>query len=175
MNYEYSYQFKDAMVCVTEESKHLPVSHMLAVCASVIDAGGDEDEAIAALMHNHLNVIKTKKHPLYEKPRDWEGCKTHADVIDSWWGSEVAEILEYQADGIPDGYIDRLSNAPAAAILVSCADKLHELKGYAMAGLRWSGSEAKGYIKLRDLYERCDRIPETMIDEMNLWLNVLAG
>lgn len=63
------------------------VSHLFSVCALVLEDGGDEDEAIAALLHDSL-----EDHP--EEV-------TRAD-LERRFGSRVADLVELCSDTPPD-------------------------------------------------------------------------
>ncbi len=98
------------------------VSHPIAVSALVVEHGGNEVQAIAALLHDVL-----------------EDCGGHhAPVIAERFGNEVLKIVEGLTDGMPDDrgakppwrerkerYVSHLENADLDIILVSACDKLH--------------------------------------------------
>ena len=98
------------------------VSHPIAVSALVIEHGGNEVQAIAALLHDVL-----------------EDCGAHhTPVIAERFGSEVLKIVEGLTDGMPDDrgikppwrerkelYLAHLENADLDVVLVSACDKLH--------------------------------------------------
>jgi (p)ppGpp synthase/HD superfamily hydrolase len=89
----------------------------------VIDAGGSEDEAIAALLHDAVE--------------DQGGAAT-LDRIRTQFGSSVAAIVEAcsDTDVLPkpqwrarkEAYIEHLRTAPAPVLRVSLADKLNNLR-----------------------------------------------
>ncbi len=95
------------------------VSHLLAVAALVLEHGGDEDQSIAALLHDAVE--------------DQGGPKTLA-VIRRRFGPIVADIVAAcsDTDVTPkppwrprkEAYLEHLRTAPAAVRLVSAADKL---------------------------------------------------
>ena len=99
------------------------VSHLLAVASVVIEHGGDEDEAIAALLHDAIE--------------DQGGAKTR-DRILRRFGERVTGIVEGCTDSetIPKppwktrkrAYINHLIEAPASVRLVCAADKLHNAR-----------------------------------------------
>jgi (p)ppGpp synthase/HD superfamily hydrolase len=99
------------------------LAHLLAVAALVMDYGGNEDEAIAGLLHDAVE--------------DQGGLAT-LDEIGRRFGPTVAEIVEGCTDAtvVPkppwrprkEAYIARLRSAPAAVRLVSAADKLHNAR-----------------------------------------------
>jgi (p)ppGpp synthase/HD superfamily hydrolase len=99
------------------------LSHLLAVSAIVLEYGGDEDTAIAALLHD---VVE-----------DAGGRPRLADVR-ARFGEAVAAIVEgcTDADTTPkppwrarkEAYIARLAGESPAVQLVSAADKLHNAR-----------------------------------------------
>ncbi len=106
-----------------KESRALVLSHPLIVSGLVLEHGGDEDEAIAALLHDAVE--------------DAGGLPT-LEEIRRRFGSRVAEIVLDCSDSTapdPDSkevwrprkerYIAHLVEVSASAILVSVADKVH--------------------------------------------------
>ena len=99
------------------------ISHLLSVTALVLEDGGDEDEAIAALLHDAVED---------------QGGKATREVIFDMFGARVAEIVDgcTDADTIPkppwqerkQQYIDNLRGASASIRRVSLADKLHNAR-----------------------------------------------
>jgi len=99
------------------------ISHLLAVTSLVIEIDGDEDEAIAALLH--------------DGPEDRGGEKTLNDIREKF-GDRVADIVAECSDTFEDPkppwkerkekYIQNLKNASKSALKVSCADKLHNAR-----------------------------------------------
>jgi (p)ppGpp synthase/HD superfamily hydrolase len=99
------------------------ISHLMAVAALVLEAGGDEDEAIAALLHD---VVE-----------DCGGVPVLEEVRRRF-GGRVAEIVEGCTDAytIPKpewkqrklDYLDTLRRASDDIRLVSAADKLHNVR-----------------------------------------------
>ena len=99
------------------------VSHLLAVASIVIEHRGDEDEAIAALLHDAIE--------------DQGGARTRDEILGRF-GERVAGIVEgcTDSDTIPKppwegrkrAYIKRLREATASIRLVSAADKLHNAR-----------------------------------------------
>jgi (p)ppGpp synthase/HD superfamily hydrolase len=101
------------------------VSHLLAVCALVIEDGGDEDEAIAALLHDAVE--------------DQGGAPTLAHIRDRF-GDRVAAIVDgcSDTDQTPkppwrlrkEAYLAHLADpsTSASVLRVSAADKLHNAR-----------------------------------------------
>ena len=95
------------------------LGHLLSVAGLVIEAGGDETEAIAALLH--------------DAAEDAGGEATLAEIRDRF-GAEVAGIVAECSDTFEKPkppwrqrkqvYIDHVAEASDSAVLVSLADKL---------------------------------------------------
>jgi len=99
------------------------VSHLLGVCALVLEFGGDEDQAIAGLLHDAIED---------------QGGKETREEIRQRFGERVTAIVDgcTDADTLPkppwkprkEAYIEHLKKASAAVRLVSAADKLHNVR-----------------------------------------------
>jgi (p)ppGpp synthase/HD superfamily hydrolase len=102
------------------------IAHLMSVCALVLEAGGDEDQAIAALLHDAVE--------------DQGGLPTLA-TIRHMFGDRVAGTVESCSDSMEtnpdeklpwrsrkDKYLDHLRTANADALMVSAADKLHNAR-----------------------------------------------
>jgi len=100
------------------------ISHLMAVTATVLEHGGDEDQAIAALLHDAI-----EDHP--------DGGRTR-DTIRARFGDRVVTLVEActDADTYPkppwrerkERYLEHLPQAPRAARLIVLADKLHNAR-----------------------------------------------
>ena len=127
----------------TEEQKRngteIPyVSHLLGVSSLVLEHGGSEDQAIAALLHDAVED---------------QGGKKTLKRIKKHFGPEVADIVDHCTDAYEDPkpewrqrketYVDEVPNMPATAALVSCADKLHNARAI-LSDLREVGDELWG-------------------------------
>ncbi len=109
------------------------ISHLLAVAALVLEAGGDEDEAIAALLHDAVE--------------DRGGAETR-EKIRARFGARVAAIVDgcSDTDRTPKppwkqrklAYIARLADAGPSVLLVVSADKLHNARSL-LAAYRETG------------------------------------
>lgn len=146
------------------------VSHLMAVSALVIEHGGDEDQAIAALLHDAI-----------------EDTDATYEVIAERYGTRVAGIVRDCSDAVgphnkpawrprKTDYIAHLEDAPSDALLVSLADKVHNVRMLAedveregdkafekftgkAAGTRWN------YRRLADVYERrVDDLPAELVN-----------
>lgn len=98
------------------------ISHLMAVSAQVLEYGGDEDQAIAALLHDAAEDC---------------GGRPMLETVRVMFGNGVASIVECCTDTFEDpkpawrprkeAYIERMKREPASARLVVTADKLHNL------------------------------------------------
>jgi len=103
------------------------LAHLLAVTALVLEHGGDEDEAIAALLH--------------DGPEDQGGQET-LDEIRRRFGDRVADIVAACSDTLAadrkdkppwrarkERYLTHLGETTSSSVfLVSAADKVHNLR-----------------------------------------------
>jgi (p)ppGpp synthase/HD superfamily hydrolase len=102
------------------------VTHLFIVCALVLEDGGTEDEAIAALLH--------------DGPED-QGGQATLDEIRRRFGPEVAAMVDGLSDTMEtpkppwrerkEAYLVRLRDEPESVLRVSLADKLHNLRSIA--------------------------------------------
>lgn len=109
------------------------ISHPMAVASLVLEYGGGEDEAIAALLHDVAEDA---------------GGQDALDEIRQRFGMGVAAIVEGCTDNLanPDqdwrprkeAYVEHLRQAPQSVRFVAAADKLHNarstLKDYQRVG-----------------------------------------
>ena len=141
-----STRFEEALIFATrlharQVRKGTPVpyiSHLLAVAGIVLEQGGDEDAAIAALLHDAVED---------------QGGRRTLDEIRRRFGDRVAEIVEECSDAFTffkppwrkrkGAYLAHLPQASAAARLVSAADKLHNART-TVADYRASGEAIWG-------------------------------
>ena len=103
------------------------VAHLLAVTALVLENGGDEDLAIAALLHDAVE--------------DQGGARTLAKIRADF-GDRVADIVEAcsDTDATPkppwrerkEAYLAHLRDAEQDVLLVSLSDKLHNARSILM-------------------------------------------
>lgn len=108
-------------------------AHLLATCATVVAAGGDEDEAIAALLHDAVE--------------DQGGRPILAQIVRRF-GDRVGDLVEgcTDADETPkppwrprkEAHLARLAAADAAVRRIKAADALDNVRSL-IAGLRRDG------------------------------------
>ncbi len=128
-------RFEDALIFSTQlharqlrKSSQVPyIAHLLGVTGLVLEDGGDEAEAIAALLHDAVE--------------DQGGINT-LDEIRKRYGSRVAEIViavsdAYQEPKPPwrerkEAYIASIGTANPSAIRVSLADKVYNARATLM-------------------------------------------
>ena len=140
------------------------VSHLLSVAGLVLESGGDEDLAIAALLHDAV-----------EDAEDMSG-EEMSDRIRAKFGDRVADIVDGCSDAksSPGGskppwrsrkeaYLEHLRSATNDVLRVSIADKVHNARSIATDQDRFgeklwerfsSTSEESRwyYTSLRDIY-----------------------
>ncbi|MDQ6613322.1 MAG: HD domain-containing protein [Actinomycetota bacterium] len=147
------------------------VAHLLGVASLVLDAGGDEDLAIAGLLHDTI-----------------EDTGTTAQELESGFGPRVAAIVEACTDAHEhpkppwrarkEQYLAHLQSAdtPVDVLVVSRADKLHNaraiLSDYRDVGEQLWGRFQEGpnqqvwyYGSLAEIF--MDRLPGPMTDELS--------
>ena len=99
------------------------VSHLMAVCSLVLEDGGSEDEAIAALLHDAI-----------------EDQGVRGDEIEKRFGADVRRIVDGCTEDFDamspkppwrerkEAYLEHLSSAETDVLRVSLADKSHNLR-----------------------------------------------
>jgi (p)ppGpp synthase/HD superfamily hydrolase len=114
------------------------IGHLMGVAALVLQYGGDEEQAIAALLHDAVEDA---------------GGRPRLDDIRARFGERVARIVEGCSDSLAEeptkkapwrerkrGYLARVPEKPAEVKLVSAADKLHNVREVVM-DVRAEGAE----------------------------------
>ena len=130
MSDRYSKRLDDAIALATDafrgvvrKSTEIPyLSHLLQVLVYVAENGGDEDQMIAAVLHDYLEDI--------------EGSSEAA--LAEQFGARVARLVVGLSDSTTHPkppweerkrtYIAHLVDEPAELKLISCADKLHNAR-----------------------------------------------
>jgi (p)ppGpp synthase/HD superfamily hydrolase len=126
-----SYRFEEALIYATSlhagqkrKSTEIPyIAHLLAVTGLVLEDGGSEDEAIAALLHDGVE--------------DQGGMKT-LNEIRQRFGDHVADLVDALSDAYTQpkppwrqrkqDYIAHLGQASKEVRRISLADKLHNAR-----------------------------------------------
>ena len=154
------------------------VAHLISVCALVLENGGDEDQAIAALLHDAME--------------DQGGLPTLA-MIERLFGPRVAAIVRECSDSesadpaakLPwhqrkQAYLDHLHQASPDALLITAADKLHnardiltcyrEMQDELWGRFNTAASKTDHLCYYRALVQRFQERPEapkTLVDELD--------
>ncbi|CAB3806897.1 hypothetical protein LMG28138_05857 [Pararobbsia alpina] len=100
-------------------------SHLLGVASLVLENGGDEEQAIAGLLHDAIEDVGPHVAP----------------TISGMFGDRVLRIVEGCTDGVPDAsghkpdwrtrketYLAHLERAEPDVLLVSASDKLYNAR-----------------------------------------------
>lgn len=106
------------------------ISHLMSVSALVMEHGGNEDQAIAGLLHDVIEDSDPADHI----------PKVRAEILKRF-GAKVLELVEGCTDGEPDAsgkksdwktrkvaYLANLEDKADDLFLVSCCDKLHNAR-----------------------------------------------
>ncbi len=99
------------------------VAHILSVAALVLEAGGDEELAIAALLHDVVEDCGGE--PMLEEVRRKFGERV-ANIVDGCTDTYARPKPEWEKR--KKDYLDHLRTADYDARLVSTADKLHNAR-----------------------------------------------
>ena len=131
--------------------------HLLGVSSLVIEAGGDEDQAIAGLLHDAVEDT---------------GGMARADDIRARFGDRVTEIVIACSDSTDEEwkrdtpyskrkriYLDRIKTEPMDYLLVTMADKVHNARAI-VTDLHVHGAEVIGKFngdanQVLDYYQEC--------------------
>jgi (p)ppGpp synthase/HD superfamily hydrolase len=149
-------RFEEALIYVTRlhsdqmrKGTETPyVAHLLSVAGIVIDHGGQEDEAIAALLHDAIEDQGGAE--IREEIRKRFG-DTVVDIVNGCTDAEVEPKPEWRRR--KEAYVSHLVDASASVWLVSAADKLDNaraiLRDYRVMGealwSRFNGGQT-GYL-----------------------------
>ena len=105
------------------------ISHLLGVSSLVLEHGGDEDQAIAALLHDAVED---------QGDNYVGGVEQLRKDIEDEFGATVLRIVNgcTDADTVPkppwrerkEAYIEHIQNADSDIRFVSCCDKLHNAR-----------------------------------------------
>ena len=137
------------------------ISHLMAVCSMVLEQGGDEDQAIAALLHDAVED---------------QGGQPTLRVIRRRFGEHVARLVEACTDADTDPkppwrrrkekYLRHLRSAPPEVMPIVLADKIHNarciLRDYRLLGgkvwKRFKGGKEGTLWYYRELAATLDKI-----------------
>jgi len=184
-----SRRFDDAVGFVLEKHRHqlrkgteIPyVSHLLAVAAIVLEYGGTEDEAIAAVLHD---VVEDQGgRPVLEQIRAEFGAPV-ADTVEGCTDAETNPKPRWRER--KERYLEHLPGASASVHLVAAADKLHNLRAIIRDYRRigegvWSrfNSGRDGILwyhhSVLEQLKLADRAPSGLLDELESAVRELSG
>ena len=149
------------------KGKQVPyIAHLISVSALVWEDGGNEEQAIAALLHDAIE----------------DAGQSHASIAERFGGG-VADIVRDCTDTSPEAkpgekepwllrktrYLASLEHKPLASLLVTAADKAHNAGDMVLDARRdpgmWSkfnaGLEGSAWYLLRMHQELVDRLPNS--------------
>ena len=162
------------------------VAHLLAVAATVLEYGGDEDLAIAALLHDSVED---------------QGGGARLNDVRNRFGETVARIVEACSDSLTDtakgerkadwqerkeNYIAHLRDAKEDILRVSLADKVHNARAI-LRDLRKPDIGEKIWSRFSQPKEQtlwyyrslaatfCERLPGQLANELREIVEVLEG
>lgn len=123
----------DAFRFRVRKGSHIPyVTHLFQVMVTVAEHGGDEDQLIAAVLHDYLEDIRGAQR----------------ELLETRFGERVARLVEGLSDSTThpkppwqerkETYLKALTHEPDELKLISTADKLHNansiLRDYRVLG-----------------------------------------
>ncbi|RCJ41057.1 HD domain-containing protein [Nostoc punctiforme] len=143
------------------------ISHLLAVASLVLEAGGNEDEAIAALLHDAIEDVQVEPRLIIEK-----------------FGENVCKIVQELSEdkALPkkerkSRYIESVCCFSNSAIRVSIADKLHNIRCYSQSPELWGKEQYEFYKDLLFNYEQfvvSNELLENQVIEIGLLMEQLS-
>ena len=173
-----------------DETEPPHTSHLLQVAGLVLEAGGDEDQAIAALFHDALEDAPSQDEAEARESRIRDAFgDTPADIVRACTDGRVEANGEESWKEHKEKYIHQLwTEASEAAVRVSAADKLATarriLQDYrehgesawsryegGRSGTLWYYRALVGAYRYRDVdgqVDELDRIVSTLEAETNL-------
>jgi (p)ppGpp synthase/HD superfamily hydrolase len=108
----------------TRKASTIPyIAHLMGVASLVLEAGGDEDLAIAALLHDVVEDCGGT--PMLKEVRRWFGRRV-AKVVDGCTDSDTLPKAPWRER--KEKYIARLKKENEDTRLVSAADKLNNVR-----------------------------------------------
>ncbi len=154
------------------------VAHLLAVTATVLEHGGDEEQAIAALLHDALE----------DQGAAYGGARRLAEDIERRFGARVRRIVEGCSDWSGEGerppwaqrktrYVEGLLRESRDVRLVSAADKLHNARSLVrelacFGPALWRRFTATPqqtcwyYEALLEAYRRAGDLPDALLEDL---------
>jgi (p)ppGpp synthase/HD superfamily hydrolase len=124
-------RFDDAIVWATrrhaQQRRHNTgtafISHPLATCAIVLEEGGDECQAIAALLHDVLEDTSTTRDELRER----FGEAVYR-IVDDCTDADRSERARTRWQDRKESHLQRMATVPEDSLLIIAADKICSLQ-----------------------------------------------
>jgi (p)ppGpp synthase/HD superfamily hydrolase len=164
----------------TRKASTIPyIAHLMGVASLVLEAGGDEDLAIAALLHDVVEDCGGA--PMQNEVRRRFGPRV-AKVVEGCTDTDVTPKPPWRKR--KEDYLRHLAHADADTRLVSAADKLNNVRSivsdYRAVGefvwARFNGGREGTlwyYRSLRDEFQR--DAPNRVTEDLNLAVNELES
>ena len=105
------------------------VAHLLGVASLVLEHGGDEDQAIAALLHDTAEDHGGEARLAHVAAAFGDGVRMIVEACSDSLEEDPAVKAEWWSRKV--AYVCHLASAPPRALLVSASDKLHNLRSIA--------------------------------------------
>ena len=124
---------REAHVSQTRKGTSVPyIAHLLGVASLVLDYGGDEDQAIAALLHDAVEDQGAHHEQLIRNQFDERVAAIVMGCTDGSQESKAAantpEAKRRDWEQRKRAYLAHLAHAPDEVLLVSGCDKLHNAR-----------------------------------------------
>jgi (p)ppGpp synthase/HD superfamily hydrolase len=107
------------------------VAHLLAVAAIALEHGADEEEAIAALLHD---AVEDQGGPDTRERIRREFGERVATIVDGCTDADTVPKPPWQAR--KEAYIEKVRHEPSSIRLISASDKLHNARSILLDYLR---------------------------------------
>ena len=156
------------------------MAHLLGVASLVLEYGGGEDEAIAALLHD---AVEDQGGPATRARIQALFGRTVADIVDGCTDTDETPKPPWRAR--KEAYLAHLPTAAPAVLLVSAADKLYNatsiLRAYRDVGAdvwsRFSAGRGEQLWYYRALVTafRTAGAPAPLVDELDLVMTELEA
>lgn len=164
----------------TRKASTIPyIAHLMGVASLVLEFGGDEDLAIAALLHDVVEDCGGA--PMLKEVRRWFGSRV-AKIVDGCTDSDTNPKPPWRER--KEAYIHHLKSADAETRLVSAADKLNNVRSILSdhreigesIWTRFNGGRDGTLWYYRALLEEfLQRKPNRLIRELELAVRELEG
>jgi (p)ppGpp synthase/HD superfamily hydrolase len=151
------------------------IAHLLGVAAIALEHGADEEEAIAALLHD---AVEDQGGPDTRERIRKEFGERVATIVDGCTDADTVPKPPWQAR--KEAYIEKVRHEPASIRLISASDKLHNARAILLDYLRlgeplwerFAGGRTGTlwyYRALIEAYHAAERDPriDPLVEELN--------